>query len=425
MQDMGALLPELWAALSLSGAGAASGCPFASAARAYTGAQAAAALLRARLPWAARMQLAGAAALLAAALLAPLRRLPPGAARAAAALPLLVPVNLVIPLLFDPRSEIISRAVSAASFAWMANCKVAAFCLGRGALAAQEWGLLRSALICALPIVPRQRGAAGKAGRLGDSAGAPGAVAARFAGYCGFLLVMMWVLAQPLPPIVIHWVSAYGLYAFVSAVMGGPALLLGLIGLEVVPPFDRPWLSTSLADFWGRRWNNSIGQTLRCLTYDPIVEGRLVAAGGGDSRIAAAGAGAKAAGSSAGGGGGGAWRRGLGMALTFVASGLFHELLFWYVSLPYTWGMSSFFFAQIPLVLLETAAVRALAGRAPPAPLRIALVQVALLATAHAWFFPPLDHADTTAKFTAAVVENGRALAAAVARGTAAVGVAL
>lgn len=37
--------------------------------------------------------------------------------------------------------------------------------------------------------------------------------------------------------------------------MTGPgALLTGLLGLDVVPPFDKPWLSSSLADYWSRRW---------------------------------------------------------------------------------------------------------------------------------------------------------------------------
>lgn len=35
--------------------------------------------------------------------------------------------------------------------------------------------------------------------------------------------------------------------------MNGPAAVLtGLAELDVVPPFDKPWMSTSLADFWGR-----------------------------------------------------------------------------------------------------------------------------------------------------------------------------
>jgi hypothetical protein len=41
------------------------------------------------------------------------------------------------------------------------------------------------ALLYALPIIPRDRAAAGKAGRLGDSAGTPLQVAGLFVFYCG------------------------------------------------------------------------------------------------------------------------------------------------------------------------------------------------------------------------------------------------
>uniref|UniRef100_A0A2N9ISK3 Uncharacterized protein n=1 Tax=Fagus sylvatica TaxID=28930 RepID=A0A2N9ISK3_FAGSY len=33
------------------------------------------------------------------------------------------------------------------------------------------------------------------------------------------------------------------------------ALGLALVGVELEPQFDEPYLATSLQDFWGRRWN--------------------------------------------------------------------------------------------------------------------------------------------------------------------------
>jgi hypothetical protein len=36
-----------------------------------------------------------------------------------------------------------------------------------------------------------------------------------------------------------------------------------LVGLELEPRFDRPYLSALLRDFWGRRWNLSIPALLR------------------------------------------------------------------------------------------------------------------------------------------------------------------
>ncbi|KAJ9530432.1 hypothetical protein QJQ45_000809 [Haematococcus lacustris] len=54
-------------------------------------------------------------------------------------------------------------------------------------------------------------------------------------------------------------------------------VVTSLVDLRIVPTFDSPWLCTSLADFWGRRWNITTSSVLRVLVYDPIVEGRLVA----------------------------------------------------------------------------------------------------------------------------------------------------
>jgi hypothetical protein len=35
-------------------------------------------------------------------------------------------------------------------------------------------------------------------------------------------------------------------------------------GVEVAPSFDKPWLSTSFADYWSRRWNLTTTYMLRC-----------------------------------------------------------------------------------------------------------------------------------------------------------------
>lgn len=63
---------------------------------------------------------------------------------------------------------------------------------------------------------------------------------------------------------------------FLGIIMDGPAsLLTSLVGLSIVPTFDQPWLSSSLADFWGRRWNVTTSSVLRTVVYDVVVEGTL------------------------------------------------------------------------------------------------------------------------------------------------------
>lgn len=53
------------------------------------------------------------------------------------------------------------------------------------------------------------------------------------------------------------------------------AIIVKLADLPVSPHFDSPFLSASLAEFWSKRWNLTIGNTLRTLVYDPISEGEI------------------------------------------------------------------------------------------------------------------------------------------------------
>ena len=60
--------------------------------------------------------------------------------------------------------------------------------------------------------------------------------------------------------------AALGLYAFLGLFMDGPAsVATGLIGLKIAPHFDAPYLSSSLTDFWSRRWNLTASNALRFL----------------------------------------------------------------------------------------------------------------------------------------------------------------
>ena len=48
--------------------------------------------------------------------------------------------------------------------------------------------------------------------------------------------------------------------------MDGPAsLATSMVGLRIAPHFDQPYLSSSITDFWSRRWNLTAGNALRFL----------------------------------------------------------------------------------------------------------------------------------------------------------------
>ena len=58
--------------------------------------------------------------------------------------------------------------------------------------------------------------------------------------------------------------------------MDGPAALIGwATGMPISPHFDAPYLSASVSEFWSKRWNLTVGNTLRFLCYDPVHEGKL------------------------------------------------------------------------------------------------------------------------------------------------------
>ena len=63
------------------------------------------------------------------------------------------------------------------------------------------------------------------------------------------------------------------MYCYMGALGEGPAYMVSrLLKLPIASHFNRPYLSSSLRDFWGNRWNLVVADSLRWL-YDPIVEG--------------------------------------------------------------------------------------------------------------------------------------------------------
>lgn len=58
--------------------------------------------------------------------------------------------------------------------------------------------------------------------------------------------------------------------------MDGPAsVLTSMIGLQIAPHFNKPFIAESLKAFWGQRWNLTISNCMRGPIYDPIYEGDI------------------------------------------------------------------------------------------------------------------------------------------------------
>ncbi|KAG2496338.1 hypothetical protein HYH03_005568 [Edaphochlamys debaryana] len=325
------------------------------------------------------------------------------------------------------------------------------------------------AAVLMLPIFPKPAEALAPTGRLHDTAGSGLQLAKRWAAKLVLLGTAVFLLIQygdDMHSVLRHYVYAFGLYAFVGFLMDGPAAVaVEALGLQLVPTFDQPWRSTSLADFWGRRWNITTSSVLRTLVYDPIVQGSLVHpsrlpasqspatpatalhAGAGvspkanghanghspadapaspaahtnghatnghsaEGKVEAAAKGIAAARRRPS-----AWRRAVGLHAVFLTSGLVHEYVAWCITgSPWGWKWTLFFWVQAPLMQAEALAGKALkALRLPQPPPLLTNIAVVLLleALAHNLFFGFVESDTNIAqRVVGAVGDNYRAVLA-------------
>ncbi|GLT57539.1 hypothetical protein SLA2020_305050 [Shorea laevis] len=157
-------------------------------------------------------------------------------------------------------------------------------------------------------------------------------------------------------------------YFLIDIVFGvSNAIIRAMLGLELVAPSNEPYLSTSLQDFWSRRWDLMVSDILRDTIYKPMrwYCGKVL---GPD------------------------WAPLPAVLVAFLVSGLMHELLFFYIArVSPSWEMTSYFVLHGVCVVVELGVKRTLVGKwrlhwAVSAPLTVGFV----LATAMWLFFPPL-----------------------------------
>ncbi|KAF6138780.1 hypothetical protein GIB67_039119 [Kingdonia uniflora] len=112
-----------------------------------------------------------------------------------------------------------------------------------------------------------------------------------------------------------------------------------VFGFEIEPHFNEPYLSTSLQDFWGKRWNLMVPSILRPTVYNPI---RYISNGILGKQCAQL----------------------LGVVGTFVVSGLMHELIYFYFTrVKPTWEVTWFFVLQGFCLALEIVVKKAVSDK--------------------------------------------------------------
>ncbi|KAI3686187.1 hypothetical protein L1987_79860 [Smallanthus sonchifolius] len=138
---------------------------------------------------------------------------------------------------------------------------------------------------------------------------------------------------------------------------------------EIEPHFNEPYLASSIQDFWGRRWNTMASSILRATAYNPMrgiwtpILGKL-------------------------------WGKLVAIFVTFVVSGIMHELMFFYLTrVRPTWEVSWFFVLQGVGTAVEVAVKEAVNGRfqlhrAVSGPLTLGF----LLVTGPLFFVQPTRH---------------------------------
>ncbi|KAM5552079.1 acyl-CoA--sterol O-acyltransferase 1-like [Rosa sericea] len=186
----------------------------------------------------------------------------------------------------------------------------------------------------------------------------------------GFLLaILIGVLYysehfHPKLILVLHCLYIYLLLEFLLAMVG--VLARALLGLELKPHFNEPYLSTSLQDFWGRRWNLMATSILRPAVYEPVLDfsTRFI---------------------------GRKWAPLPAVMGSFVVSGLMHELIYYYQGrVKPTWEVTWFFVLQGLCLTLEIVLKKALRGRFRwlPTPVSVVLTVGFVVATCFWLFFP-------------------------------------
>ncbi|KAI7843907.1 hypothetical protein COHA_002449 [Chlorella ohadii] len=312
------------------------------------------------------------------------RRRPAGWARAVAALPLVALNQLAAAGFFDGDAELINNCAHF-STACITNMKLLAWAMGRGSLT-HPLTFAQWLAVYALPIIPadEQAGPPDAGGKQQEDeqeepedsqakrkgARRPGPTAQARSGFSQYLGLSL------------------GADAMAAAVTS-------TTGLAIAPPFNNPYASTSLADFWNRRWNMTVSAVLRAAVYDVIMDGRFVRRAGVAAPFSRA-------------------RRLVAVLAVFFCSGVMHELLFWNFSGHFSprlvwlvyftlWGV---------LVVTENVAKRMLrrAGLSVPTPLSRLLTLVTIQVMGGYLWWPPMEQLGLPEKATAHTLQTWRAL---------------
>lgn len=175
------------------------------------------------------------------------------------------------------------------------------------------------------------------------------------------------------------------------------------LGVQLEPQFNKPYLSRSLQDFWGKRWNLIVTRIFRPSVYDPVLylccyihiklckkiyEKNQPKEVGGKSPL---------------------WARAVAVLSVFVVSGLMHELIFYYATeTKASWEVTAFFILHGLCLTIEVGLRRKVSPYVKvPNFIAIPVTLTFIYITALWLFFPPVTRFGTDLK---AIAEYGTVL---------------
>ncbi|KAL3519383.1 hypothetical protein ACH5RR_017532 [Cinchona calisaya] len=182
------------------------------------------------------------------------------------------------------------------------------------------------------------------------------------------LCIRVYSYKESIPQKVMWFFYCLHIYFMLELLLAVVAFLArGLIGIELEPQFDEPYLATSLQDFWGRRWNLMVSNILRPTIYEPVRS--ICTSFFGKKR----------------------WISLVAVVATFLVSGIMHELVFYNIGrLKPTGEVMCFFLLHGVCLAVEIVAKREFKGKIwipgiISGPLTLAFV----IYTSFWLFFPP------------------------------------
>ncbi|KAM0020382.1 putative long-chain-alcohol O-fatty-acyltransferase [Helianthus debilis subsp. tardiflorus] len=85
------------------------------------------------------------------------------------------------------------------------------------------------------------------------------------------MLLKVYDYNQYIHPKVMMSLYCFHIYFMLEIVLDMVAYVARtVVQMEFEPPFDEPYLATSLQDFWGKRWNRMVTSILHPTIYDPV-----------------------------------------------------------------------------------------------------------------------------------------------------------